>query len=182
MTGMVEDLTPDPKRMKAAAGAGYATATDLADWLVRTLHMPFREAHHITGRIVALAAKRGVALEKLTLDEMRSVEPRITRKPSACSASSARSRAAPPMAEPRRRTCAGRRARGSSGWGRGDVIPYGCNAADRELSAVNRRWTGRPPRTRALQEMRCWFSLICFLRVLVDILAADQVPLILVVK
>ena len=78
MTGMVEDLTPDPKRMKAAAGAGYATATDLADWLVRALKMPFREAHHVTGRIVALAASRGVALEKLTLDEMKSVEPRIT--------------------------------------------------------------------------------------------------------
>ena len=80
MTGMVEDMTPDPKRMKAAAGAGYATATDLADWLVQALHMPFREAHHVTGRIVALAAKRGVALEKLTLDEMRSVEPRITKE------------------------------------------------------------------------------------------------------
>ena len=78
MTGMVEDMTPDPKRMKAAAGAGYATATDLADWLVQALKMPFREAHHITGRIVALAASRGVALEKLTLDEMQSVEPRIT--------------------------------------------------------------------------------------------------------
>jgi argininosuccinate lyase len=79
MTGMVEDLTPDPKRMKAAAGAGYATATDLADWLVQALNMPFREAHHVTGRIVALAAKRGAALEKLTLDEMQSVEPRITK-------------------------------------------------------------------------------------------------------
>jgi argininosuccinate lyase len=80
MTGMVEDMTPEPKRMKAAAGAGYATATDLADWLVRALKMPFREAHHVTGRIVALAAKRDVALEKLTLDEMQSVEPRITEE------------------------------------------------------------------------------------------------------
>ncbi len=77
MTGMVKDLTPDPKRMKAAAGAGYATATDLADWLVRTLKMPFREAHHVTGRIVALAAGRGVGLEKLTLADLQSVEPRI---------------------------------------------------------------------------------------------------------
>ena len=59
MTGMVRDLTPDAERMKAAAGAGYATATDLADWLVRTLKMPFREAHHITGRIVGLASARG---------------------------------------------------------------------------------------------------------------------------
>jgi argininosuccinate lyase len=79
MTGMVEDMTPEPKRMKAAAGMGYATATDLADWLVQALKMPFREAHHVTGRIVALAANRGVALEKLTLDEMQSVEPLITK-------------------------------------------------------------------------------------------------------
>jgi argininosuccinate lyase len=79
MTGMVEDMTPEPKRMKAAAGAGYATATDLADWLVQALKIPFREAHHITGRVVALAATRGVAIEKLTLDEMKSVEPRITK-------------------------------------------------------------------------------------------------------
>jgi argininosuccinate lyase len=80
MTGMVEDMTPDAKRMKSAAGAGYSTATDLADWLVRALHMPFREAHHATGRIVALAAARGVPLEKLSLDEMRSVEPRTTEQ------------------------------------------------------------------------------------------------------
>jgi argininosuccinate lyase len=66
--------------MKAAAAAGYATATDLADWLVRALKMPFREAHHLTGRIVALAAARGVPLEKLTLEEMRSFEPRITEE------------------------------------------------------------------------------------------------------
>jgi argininosuccinate lyase len=78
MTGMVRDMTPDAKRMKAAAGAGYSTATDLADWLVRTLKMPFREAHHVTGRIVGLASARGVALEKLTLAEMQAVEPRIT--------------------------------------------------------------------------------------------------------
>src|SRR5271163_938710 len=80
MTGMVEDMTPEPKRMKAAAGMGYATATDLADWLVQALKMPFREAHHVTGRIVALAAKRGVALERLTLEEMQGVEPRITKQ------------------------------------------------------------------------------------------------------
>ena len=78
MTGMVRDLQPDGKRMKAAAGSGYATATDLADWLVRTLKMPFREAHHVTGRIVGLASERGVGLEKLKLEEMQVVEPRIT--------------------------------------------------------------------------------------------------------
>jgi len=75
--GMVRDVTPDVKRMKAAAGAGYSTATDLADWLVRALQTPFREAHHIAGRIVAAAAARGVALEKLPLAEMQAIEPRI---------------------------------------------------------------------------------------------------------
>jgi argininosuccinate lyase len=65
-------------RMKAAAGDGYATATDLADWLVRTLKMPFREAHHITGRIVAKAAKDGMALHELSLAAMQAIEPRIT--------------------------------------------------------------------------------------------------------
>ena len=78
MAGMIRDLTPDAKRMKAAAGAGYSTATDLADWLVGALGLPFREAHHVTGRIVALAAARGVGLEKLTLGEMQSIESRIT--------------------------------------------------------------------------------------------------------
>jgi argininosuccinate lyase len=78
MTGMVGDLTPDLKRMKAAAGLGYATATDLADWLVRALSLPFREAHHITGRLVAIAAEQKKGLEKLSLAEMQAVEPRIS--------------------------------------------------------------------------------------------------------
>ena len=65
MTGMVGDFVPDLERMKAAAGAGYATATDLADCLVRELGLPFREAHHVTGRLVALAAERGIGLEAL---------------------------------------------------------------------------------------------------------------------
>jgi argininosuccinate lyase len=65
--------------MKAAAGDGYATATDLADWLVRTLKMPFRDAHHVTGRIVAAASKQGVALHEMPLGDMQAVEPRITR-------------------------------------------------------------------------------------------------------
>jgi argininosuccinate lyase len=78
MTGMVRDIEPDLKRMKAAAGAGYATATDLADWLVRKLGLPFREAHHVTGRLVALAAAKKIGLEKLRLAEMQGVEPRIT--------------------------------------------------------------------------------------------------------
>ncbi len=78
MAGMVRDMVPDLKRMKAAAGLGYATATDLADWLVRVLNLPFREAHHVTGRLVGLASARNIGLEKLSLAEMQAVEPRIT--------------------------------------------------------------------------------------------------------
>ena len=79
MTGMVVDLVPDEAQDEAAAaGDGYATATDLADWLVRTLKMPFRDAHHVTGRIVARAAKDGVALHELPLSAMQEVEPKIT--------------------------------------------------------------------------------------------------------
>jgi argininosuccinate lyase len=79
MTGMVKDMTPNEARMQAMAGAGHATATDLADWLVRTLKMPFREAHHITGRIVAAAEQAGVTLDKLPLSAMQAIEPRITK-------------------------------------------------------------------------------------------------------
>jgi argininosuccinate lyase len=79
MTGMVRDLVPDVARMREAADEGYSTATDLADWLVSALHMPFREAHHATGRIVAKAATEGVALHELTLEQMRAIEPRITK-------------------------------------------------------------------------------------------------------
>jgi argininosuccinate lyase len=78
MTGMVRDLVPDLKKMKSAAGSGYAIATDLADWLVRALNMPFRDAHHVTGRLVAMAAERKIPLEKLSLTEMQSVDKRIT--------------------------------------------------------------------------------------------------------
>jgi argininosuccinate lyase len=78
IAGMVRDMTPRLDRMKAAAGSGYATATDLADWLVRALGMPFRQAHHVTGRIVALAAEAGLDLEQLTLAQMQSIEPTIT--------------------------------------------------------------------------------------------------------
>ncbi|MBU3730597.1 MAG: argininosuccinate lyase, partial [Beijerinckiaceae bacterium] len=78
MAGMVRDMEPNTPAMKKAAGSGYATATDLADWLVRTLKMPFRDAHHVTGKIVGLAAAQKKDLEKLSLAEMQSVEPRIT--------------------------------------------------------------------------------------------------------
>jgi argininosuccinate lyase len=80
MTGMIKDMTPNKDVMKKAAGSGYATATDLADWLVRTLKMPFRDAHHVTGKIVGLAAQKGVDLEALSLKDMQSVEAKITAK------------------------------------------------------------------------------------------------------
>ncbi len=79
MTGMVLDMTPDIATMKKAAGTGYATATDLADWLVREAGLPFREAHHVVGQIVSEAAKRGVTLEVLPLEIMQAAHPKITR-------------------------------------------------------------------------------------------------------
>ena len=80
MTGMIADLTVRPDAMRAAAVVGYSTATDLADWLVRSLDMPFREAHHITGRLVKLAEDRGVGLADLPLADLQSVEARITEE------------------------------------------------------------------------------------------------------
>ncbi len=79
MTGMIEDLEPVPETMHAAASRGYSTATDLADWLVRTLKLPFREAHHVTGAIVKLAETQGIGLEALSLSAMQKIEPRITK-------------------------------------------------------------------------------------------------------
>ncbi len=76
--GMTRDLVADEKRMKSMAGDGYSTATDLADWLVRELNIPFREAHHITGSIVAKAAAANLPLHRLPLAEMQAIEPRIT--------------------------------------------------------------------------------------------------------
>jgi argininosuccinate lyase len=78
MAGMVGDLTADTARMRQFAGSGFATATDLADWLVRVLSLPFREAHHITGKLVARAEAKGVDLAGLTLAEMQDEEKRIT--------------------------------------------------------------------------------------------------------
>ena len=77
MTGMVDTVTFNTGRMRAAAEAGHATATDLADWLVREANVPFREAHHITGRAVRLADERGVKLWELGLDDLRSIDERI---------------------------------------------------------------------------------------------------------
>jgi argininosuccinate lyase len=78
IAGMVRDMTPDRARMRELAGSGFATATDLADWLVRVLKLPFRDAHHVTGRLVAIAEAKGVELSALTLAEMQSEAPRIT--------------------------------------------------------------------------------------------------------
>ncbi|MBV1693033.1 MAG: argininosuccinate lyase [Hyphomicrobiales bacterium] len=80
MAGMIDDLEPVPEAMRAAAGRGYSTATDLADWLVRELKMPFRDAHHVTGSIVKAAEQKGLALEEMPLALMQAVEPRITRQ------------------------------------------------------------------------------------------------------
>ena len=76
--GMTRDLVADEKRMKSMAGDGYATATDLADWLVQKLNIPFREAHHITGSIVAKASSANVLLHRLPLADMQAIEKRIT--------------------------------------------------------------------------------------------------------
>ncbi|MFN6999663.1 argininosuccinate lyase [Elioraea tepidiphila] len=76
--GMVRDMRPNAEAMRRWAGEGFATATDLADWLVRVLGLPFRTAHHVTGRLVAAAEAKGTDLAGLTLAEMQSVEPRIT--------------------------------------------------------------------------------------------------------
>ncbi len=78
MTGMIADMTAEPDAMRAAAVNGHPTATDLADWLVRVLDMPFRDAHGATGRLVAVAETSGVALADLTLAQLQTVEPRIT--------------------------------------------------------------------------------------------------------
>ena len=77
MTGMVRDLEVNVARMRAAAGAGFSTATDLADFLVRGAGLPFREAHHVTGRVVALAESRKVALEDLPLEALQDIDGRI---------------------------------------------------------------------------------------------------------
>ncbi|MCL4146471.1 UNVERIFIED_CONTAM: hypothetical protein GTU68_027428 [Idotea baltica] len=78
MTGMVRDMAPNSARLREAAGHGFSTATDLADWLVRALNMPFRDAHHVTGSLVKMAEDQGVDLDALSLEQMQSVEPRIT--------------------------------------------------------------------------------------------------------
>ena len=77
MAGMMSDLEFVPRRMRAVASAGHATATDLADWLVSAANVPFREAHHISGRAVAAAEAAGKSLDELSLDELKTIDPRI---------------------------------------------------------------------------------------------------------
>ena len=77
--GMVRDLEPNKDVMRKAAATGFSTATDLADWLVRTLNIPFREAHHITGSIIAMAEKQGCDLPHVELANMQKIEPRMTK-------------------------------------------------------------------------------------------------------
>jgi len=77
MTGMVEDLRTNPERMRASAAAGFSTATDVADWLVREADIPFREAHHITGQLVALCEQKGIGLDGLTIEDFKFVDHRI---------------------------------------------------------------------------------------------------------
>ncbi|MGL4487817.1 MAG: argininosuccinate lyase, partial [Rhizobiaceae bacterium] len=78
MTGMVADMEIKTAAMKKAAGSGFSTATDLADWLVRVVGIPFREAHHVTGRAVALAESKGLALEKIALADYQAIHSGIT--------------------------------------------------------------------------------------------------------
>ncbi len=78
MEGMVRDMAAQKDNLEAAAGSGFSTATDLADWLVRVLDMPFREAHHVTGSLVARAEAKGCDLPDLSLEEMQAVHGEIT--------------------------------------------------------------------------------------------------------
>jgi argininosuccinate lyase len=80
MTGMVADMAPNREVLRQAAAAGFSTATDLADWLVRALGLPFREAHHVTGRLVALAEAKHCDLPDLTLAELQSAHDGITQE------------------------------------------------------------------------------------------------------
>jgi argininosuccinate lyase len=77
MSGMVESITFNTANMRALAESGFATATDFADWLVREAGLPFREAHHVTGRAVKLAEERGIALAALSLEDLKAIDPRV---------------------------------------------------------------------------------------------------------
>ncbi len=110
--GMVRDMKANAAVMKKAAGQGYSTATDLADWCVRSLGIPFRESHHIAAKAVGVASAKGLPLHKLTLADMQGVDKRITADVFSVLSCRSRWRAAPAMAAPRRRTCGRRRSAG----------------------------------------------------------------------
>jgi argininosuccinate lyase len=78
MEGMVKDMTANRESLAVSAASGFSTATDLADWLVRVLGMPFRDAHHVTGTLVGMAETKGCDLPDLTLEDMKSVHKHIT--------------------------------------------------------------------------------------------------------
>jgi len=80
MTGMVTSATFHTDRMRETAQAGFATATDLADWLVREAGLPFREAHHVTGRAVKLAESLGIALDEIALNDLKAIDARIDER------------------------------------------------------------------------------------------------------
>jgi argininosuccinate lyase len=80
LAGMIETVEFVPERMRAAAALGYSTATDLADWLVREADVPFREAHHITGRVVKAAEERRCELADLSLEAMQAIDQRIDER------------------------------------------------------------------------------------------------------
>ena len=77
MTGMVRDMKPVPDNLRTAAASGFSTATDLADWLVREAGLPFRDAHHVTGALVAKAEAKGCDLPDLSLEDMQAAHPAI---------------------------------------------------------------------------------------------------------
>jgi argininosuccinate lyase len=79
MEGMVRDMKANKEAMRDTASSGFAVATDLADWLVQKLGLPFRDAHHVTGRVVALAEKQKKMLDQLSLSDLQSIEPKITK-------------------------------------------------------------------------------------------------------
>ena len=80
MTGMIRDMVVNQNVLRQAAGAGFTTATDIADWCVRSINMPFRQAHHVAGRLVKLAEEKGCGLEDLSLAEMQTIEPGLTEQ------------------------------------------------------------------------------------------------------
>jgi hypothetical protein len=116
MEGMARDMQANVTSLEAAASSGFSTATDLADWLVRELDMPFRDAHHVTGTLVAMAEARGCDLPDLSLADMTGVEPRITEGSTTCWACTTRSPRACPTVARRRSRCGRRWPDGRNGW------------------------------------------------------------------